>query len=258
MEEKDLNPVFKNFVARDVNFNITDPFLKKISLIPHLKLKIDVDLQELRNDFNNLNNEFAPYELNHPDDPKKVYWPRWLGRYLINWVPDSKALVGTPYYHDTENIMKKYYPSYQTDFSSKWNFIHYKTEIYENMKYTKYLLEEVIGTENHYRAAIMKIPKGEYIPWHTHNNFLFENDEQFAHKTSVIHFPIYTTPKCLMLTKTPDQVIHAQHYGEGEAWLLQEYFDHGVDNINGEDRYHFIVHVKLEGKVKDIIQKSLL
>ena len=257
MNEVDLKPVFRNFVARDVDFKITDPFLKQISIIPHLKLNIHIDLQRLRNDFNFLDNKFAPYELSHPDEQPTVYWPRWAGRYLVNWVPFSTALVGTQYYHDTENIMKKYYPDYQNDFSSKWDFIHYKTEIYDSMIYTKYLLEEVIGTENHYRAAIMKVPKGEHIPWHTHNNFLFENNDAFEHKTSVIHFPIYTTKECLMLSKTPDQRVHAVHYAEGEAWMLQEYFDHGVDNIDGKDRYHFIVHVKLQGNVKKIIEDSL-
>jgi hypothetical protein len=256
MNEEDLKKPFQNYTARQVNFNISDSFLKKISLIPHLKLKIDIDLEKLRDDFKVLDNDFAPYELSHPDEETKVYWPRWSGRYIVNWVPYSKELVGTPYYHDTENIMTKYYSKYQNA-KSKWEYVHYKTEIYNQMPYVKSILEDTIGTENHYRVAIMKIPKGEYIPWHTHNEFLFSKDEEFQHKTSVIHFPIYTNTNCIMLTKTPDQKIHAQHYGAGEAWLLQEYFDHGVDNINGNDRYHLIIHVKLTGNVRKIIEDSL-
>lgn len=257
MKESDLKPPFKNYIARNVELKIEDEFFKKIFHIPHFKLKIDINLEKLREDFKILNNKFTPYELSHPDDNNKKFWSRWAGRYLINWVPYSTALIGTSYYHDTENIIKKYYPTYQENYESKWNFIHYKTEIYESMTYIKYILEEIIGSNNHYRVAIMKIPKGEYIPWHTHNEFLFKQDEIFAYKTSVIHIPIYTTKECVMLTKTPDQKIHAQHYGNGEVWMLQEYFDHGVDNIDGEDRYHLIIHVKLEDKVKKLIEDSL-
>jgi hypothetical protein len=251
-----------------------NPIILKIRYIPHLKLKIppfDLNraLSEIshyykNNDFMQLDLKGIPYK-----EGGQYFWydglhDSWNSRALINYIPESKGTWGK----EDRELAVKNYPEYQpiaSNLKSRRPFLQdmkfYKTEIWDSLPYiTNYIMENFCEDFlNMRRTHLYKLNSGGLLNFHNHRLLPWESYAA-PHDEGIIHIPLITHPESLMLEQLGDSHwIDAQHYLPGEAYLLNTYMNHAVDNTQSPiDRLHLTIMIDFsDKKFVEIIERSL-
>ncbi len=111
--------------------------------------------------------------------------------------------------------------------------------------------EENFGSA-YYRISFSRLDAGASIAWHEHESVVRKVGGRDVNARFVIHVPLTTDSRCQMLVDYRGDII-AQHYGEGEIWLLNSYYPHAVVNASPIARVHCILF--LDSMNETVIEK---
>ena len=253
-------------------YETDNPIILKLRHRPHLKLKhININLDRARKEvdqFYKNTEEFMKLDMKGlPDTNSYDYEGHhmfWSSRALVNYTPSSYGTWGK----DDREIAIKKYPDLQEKalkvkdrrvFLNDMNF--YKTEVWDALPYiTSFIMENLCSDFKYMRRTHLynMKPRG-CLTFHNHRLLPWETEEA-PHDEGIIHIPLYTNEDCKMLSQIGDSDwIDAQHYKEGETWLLNTYMNHGVDATKCMiDRLHLVIMIDFtDPKFTDVLEESL-
>ena len=251
-----------------------NPIILNIRHRPHIKLNIEkFDLEAAQKEVARFyqNNDFMrldmkgisldsggrPYDYNG-------YHSWWSSRALVNYIPQSKGTWGK----DDRELAIKEYPQYQQraakieghrPFLQDMDF--YKTEVWDALPYiTDYIMTNICSNFKYMRRThLYKMNPRGCLTFHNHRLLPWETEEA-PHDEGIIHIPLHTHESCKMLTQIGDSDwVDAQHYAEGEVWLLNTYMNHAVDATSCLiDRLHLTIMVDFaDPKFAKLLENSL-
>jgi hypothetical protein len=227
---------------------------QSLAKIPHLRLKIPpFNYQKAIDEVQPLLTDIVNCNLRRPDESELLgpdYQPYWAGRAIVNYSASSTEF----FCKQAKESSTQLYPHLQEAALDSGNerltvtdMKYYKTEIYNQLPYITDFISRYIS-QNTYRCWIWVIKKNGYLNWHNHGRLPWHNDFILYDK-AIVHLPLITSPKSLMLVKKSD-IIYGQHYAPGESWLFNPVEDHAVDNSrNPNDRIHITVFCPLDDPV---------
>jgi len=255
-------------------YEADNPVILKIRHRPHIQLKLpQFDLEAARsevykfytgNDFMELDMKGVPPEQGGQPYPFNGTHAWWSSRALVNYIPESKGVWGK----DDRDLAIANYPHLQQKainikdhrpFLQDMNF--YKTEVWDALPYiTNYIMTHLCSDFSFMRRThLYRLKQRGCLTFHNHRLLPWEHEEA-PHDEGIIHIPLYTHESCKMLTQIGDSDwIDAQHYAEGEVWLLNTYMNHAVDATSCPiDRLHLTIMVDFaDPKFAQLIERSM-
>ena len=227
--------------------------LKKI---PHLQLPAFYDADMLQAEVDNMP-KLIGYELpgeDRTDEERSQYRHNWRGRGLIDFEPDSsKGMLDARSYQGNPAPF-----DFQRDEDGVKMF---PTEIAKDMPICMAIIDELFESPG--RCRITQITSEGTLNWHSHSQFKTGNYADQSHDLAIVHVSIKTNP-CVQFGVTKfhhsEHGIHPvwQHYGRGEAWLLNSWHEHNVHNLGTDDRIHLMMYGDLDDpKLKELIEPMI-
>lgn len=109
-----------------------------------------------------------------------------------------------------------------------------KTDLWDDLPETGKLVEQVVTPSLCDRVLITRVAPYQRVNWHSH----CEYEQHYTH--AYIHIPLVSHKDVEMLVYM-DHKINKQHYGEGEAWIINTQHNHAVNNPTSTTRYHLLI-----------------
>jgi hypothetical protein len=200
--------------------------LQKLSLIPHLKLDLEFDLQVLLFELSVIK-DYSKYHVRFQSE--EVYYNHWVGR----------TLIGTGSSYDDVS---------SPDFSNLNNL--HKTELASLMPYTTQCVYSITNTPS--LTRIMSLKSGSKIKWHNHKT------EGYSKDGVIIHIPLVMPDKAFFRVVNSNYIkgqdvldtsfIHALRYTPGSVYVFNVDHHHDVINSSLEDRITIMIHASLRDK----------
>jgi hypothetical protein len=218
----------------------TNSAAKKLLYVPHYSVErsVDIDLDQVNKELEIANHgKWASYNNDVKGKRGAGLSTYWNARMLRNFVPDSEFGFGETLDYmeqigrENEVVNGLVPPSSLT-----------QTPLFDEVPYLVSLVERFVTIDMCDRIMISRIEHNQRINWHSHNYY----EKTYSH--AYLHIPLKTNVGTEMLVYMDDK-IHRQHYGVGEAWIINTQHNHAVNNkINSEDRYHILVLANFEDK----------
>ena len=114
---------------------------------------------------------------------------------------------------------------------------------------------DILGDYEHERIRILMLKEGEgELERHTDRQDVEAGigDGQWAR----LHFPLQTNPKVEFKQWNADGTSTKCKMGEGELWYLEMRKPHTAVNFGEQDRYHLIIDVKSDQRLRDWLVRS--
>ena len=114
---------------------------------------------------------------------------------------------------------------------------------------------DILGDYEHERIRILMLKEGEgELERHTDRQDVEAGigDGQWAR----LHFPLQTNPKVEFKQWNADGTSTKCKMGEGELWYLDMRKPHTAVNFGEQDRYHLIIDVKSDQRLRDWLVRS--
>ena len=216
------------------------PAAKKLLYVPHYNVarNMEIDLDQVNREIEIANHgKWASYNNDVKGIRGAGLSTYWNARMLRNFVPDSEFGFGETLDYmeqlgrQNEVIDGRVPPSSLT-----------LTPLFYEVPYLVSLIERFVTIDMCDRIMISRVEHNQRINWHSHNSY--EKTDSHAY----LHIPLQTDPETEMLVFM-DDILHRQHYGIGEAWVINTQHNHAVNNkINSKDRYHILILANFEDR----------
>jgi hypothetical protein len=255
-------------------YETDNPIILKIRHRPHMRLRLPTfDLQQAQQEVAKFYNsdDFMRLDMRGlpPEDGGRAYdfngyHSHWASRALVNYIPESKGVWGK----DDRELAIKQYPHLQpraAQLKDRRPFLQdmefYKTDVWEALPYiTDYIMTHLCDNFKYMRRThLYKMNPRGCLTFHNHRLLPWET-EAAPHDEGIVHIPLHTHASVNMLAQIGDSDwVDAQHYGEGEIWLLNTYMNHAVDaTACPVERLHLTIMIDFgDPKFTNVLENSL-
>jgi hypothetical protein len=194
------------------------------SMLPWLDLDINIPHKEILQEAVSLKNEF----VKHRDEDNGSGYSHKGWRSLC--------------IHGIDAYKTNHYEQY--GYTSNDNTPYIWTDICSRCPITKEFFQDYFPYDTYYRVRYMLLEPQGYITPHIDTDI---------HKLSPINIALNNPKGCKMKMKGHDGFVP---FAGGKAIMLDVGNTHAVYNKSNEDRYHMIVHGKVNKTFKELVERS--
>lgn len=213
------------------------PLAKRLLYVPHMRVATNLGIDE-----NEISRELSLIDSRpwsgYNNDVKGIRGAGistyWCAKFLRNFTDDSEFGFGETWDY-LETIGRK-----DIIVNGRVPPEHLvNTDLYGQVPYIVSLVERFVTWDLCDRIMISRVDDNQRINWHSHNYY----EPTYTH--AYLHIPIVTSDNASMLVYM-DGIVHMQHYGLNEAWVINTQHNHAVNNLGGPPRYHILVLASFE------------